>query len=414
MICGSTPPTAGRRLRMTLFASNTFVSTLGSGLFLAVSPSYFHTALGIPAERIGLGLGAGALVGLVVGFWLGRIADRFGAATTMCAINAWRVLGYLGLVWVRDFWSFLLVSVLLLAVDRPAMPVNQAAVGEVFDGPGRTQVMAVVRALRNIGFLVGVGLAALLLGSGSPAQLRGAVVVNALSYLPGVFFFWWVGRRTSTGPAAALAGIGTREILRRPGGRPAALFSGCNLVLMSHDTVLLTVLPLWVLDHTSAPSWTQPVLLGVNSVFAIALQVPVSRRLRDGARAASSLGLAGGLFAAAAVCYAAAGAFADPSAALSLLVAGTCLVSVVEVVHLCAFTELTFTLSPAEAPASYLGFYHLGVNAQHAAGPAVLTWLTAGLLAPGWLVLGALYAAAAVVGGHAAKRTALTLNGVQT
>lgn len=403
--------TAPMRLRLILFTSNTCLSTVGTGLFLAVSPSYFHTTLGISATRIGFGLGLGAFVGLVVGLWLGRVADYLGAASAMSAISAWRVAGYLGFYYARGFWSFLAVAVLLLAIDRPSMPVNQAAVGEIFDGHSRTRVMAAVRALRNIGFLAGAGLAAGFLAWGDPGTLRLAVLINALSYLPGVGFFWWVGRQIRREPGRRPQGISVLSIVGGPSGLSAATFSACNLVLMCHETVLMTVLPLWALDHTAAPRWTQAALLGVNTTLGIALQFPTTHLVRDTERAIRSLVPTGVLFVAATVCFVVASGPSHSAAALALLIVGTVALSVVEVAHLAAFTELTFALSPPNSPGSYMAFYYLGANAQRAVGPAAATWLTSTFLAPGWLLLGALYIAASLAGGRAARSTALALNG---
>ena len=118
---GSAPARRTERARLLLFGGNVLVSTLGTGLFLAASPLYFHSVIGLSSTRIGFGFGLGALCGFVVGAWIGPAVDRLGAARAMCLLNIWRVFGYLGFVFVHSYGTFLAVAVLLLAwtVRRP-------------------------------------------------------------------------------------------------------------------------------------------------------------------------------------------------------------------------------------------------------------------------------------------------------
>ncbi|HEU5333014.1 MAG TPA: MFS transporter [Actinocrinis sp.] len=408
----SPPARRTERARLLLFGGNTLVSTLGTGLFLAASPVYFHTVIGLSSTRIGFGFGLGALCGFLVGAWIGPAADRLGAARAMCLLNIWRVFGYLGFVLVHSYGAFLAVAVLLLALDRPSIAVNQSAVAEVFGAERRSDVMAGVRTLRNAGFLAGVGFGAVLLGVGGPTAVRWAVAANAASYLPGVAFFWWISRNARADRAGSGRGVGLRQILGAPGGRAAGVFSACNTVLMCHEAVLLTALPLWVLDHTAAPRWTQSVVLGIDSLLAIAFQIPISRRVRGWRSARRCLGPAAAAFAAAAVCFDLAVTAHSPAGALTFLAIGAAFLSAVEVLHLIALTEISYVLAPPEHLGSYLGFYYLGVNAERAIGPAAVTWLVAALPVPGWLLLAAVYAGAAVVAMRAARLTALSLPGV--
>ena len=75
------------------------------------------------------------------------------------------------------------------------------------------------------------------------------------------------------------------------------VFTVGNGVLSLYDTVLIVLLPIWVIEHTSVPVALVPVLMAVNTVLTVLLQVYVARFAEGTAAAIRLLMLTGALMA---------------------------------------------------------------------------------------------------------------------
>jgi MFS family permease len=156
-------------------------------------------------------------------------------------------------------------------------------------------------------------------------------------------------------------------------------------------TILTVALPLWVADHTRAPTWTVSPLIAVNTVLAMALQVRFSRGSVDLAGAAKAGRLAGLALAVAAVAFAVSGRLGAGAAVAALLVA--------VVAHTCGEMwqaasgwGISYELSPPTTRASHLSFFNLGVAVQGIVGPALLTVGVVDHEVAGWCALAAVFA----------------------
>lgn len=390
--------------RTAAFGASVLVSSLGTGLFLAASPVYLRVNLGIPAGLIATALGIGAAAGFAMATPIGRLADRYGPARVMVAINIWRCAGYLAYLLVHDFASFAVVAVLLLAVDRPAFAIGQAAVSEIFPHEKRSRVMALFRTASNAGFLLGIAVAGILLAQPEPAMVRIAIAMNAVSYLPAALFYWRVQRSSAARSNASPQRFSLRKVAAGPAGSSLLTMTASNIVLTMHDAILLTALPLWAIDRTSAPVWSQSAVLGVNAVIATLAQMPAARWLSSPEHSVRGLRYAGWLFVGATTCFAISAVPANQWVALMTLLVGAAFLSAVEVIHLAAFTEVTYALAPEPYHASYLSFFNLSVNAHDVVAPPVLTLVTQVFGPVGWMAVAAAYLSAATVGARSATR----------
>ena len=149
------------------------------------------------------------------------------------------------------------------------------------------------------------------------------------------------------------------------------VFTVGNGVLSLYDTVLIVLLPIWVIEHTAVPVALVPVLMAVNTVLTVLLQVYVARFADSPAAAIRLLVLSGALMAVCCGFFAMAQAASATFAILAILVAVVVL-SVAENIQEVAAWELSAELSPEAARARYLGAFSLGFSGQKVIGPTLL------------------------------------------
>lgn len=389
---------AGRTL-----ALGACVDSLGTGMFFASSALYFVGVVGISAEKVAYALTLAGALALVAPVPLGRLADRLGPGRFYVALILLRGLGYGCFAFVSDYPGYLVLTVVLTALDRSSSPIQQAVVTTVIGGADRTRTMASVRAVRNIGLTVGFLLAGVVVATGRPGAFTALFLGNGVTFL----LLAITVRRAISGSAAAVAPAGGSRTVGGPRSpfrdRWFMIFTVGNGVLSLYDTLLLVLLPVWVLGYTSVPQASVPLLLAVNTVLTVFLQVPVARLAEGTAAATRLLVVSGALMAACCGFFALAQSVATGPAVAAVL-AAVVFLTLAENLHAVAAWELSSELAPPEARARYLGAFSLSVTGQKVIGPTLLVagLLPIGLL--GWPMLAGAFGLAAVVSRTAARR----------
>jgi len=403
-----------RRLGLMLLPSNPAgrtlaigagIDSLGTGMFFASFALYFVGVIGIGATEVALAATIAGAVALLAPVPLGRFADRLGTGRFYVALLLVRGLGYGCFAFVTDFNGFLVLTVLLTAADRSSSPIQQAVVTAVIGGKDRTRTMASIRAVRNIGLTVGFLLAGAAFAAAEPAVFIAIFVGNGLSFLVVAALVGHVLSRTGpvlerTAPAATAAVPSVRSPFR---DRWFMVFTVGNGVLSLYDTVLIVLLPIWVIEHTAVPVALVPVLMAVNTVLTVLLQVYVTRFADSPAAAIRLLVLSGALMALCCGFFAMAQASSGTAAIAAILVAVVVL-SIAENIQEVAAWELSAELSPEAARARYLGAFSLGFSGQKVIGPTflVVVLMPSGLIA--WPALAGAFGAAALISRTAARR----------
>jgi MFS family permease len=399
MLLPSSP--AGRTL-----AIGAGIDSLGTGMFFASFALYFVGVVGFAATDVALAATLAGAVALLAPVPLGRLADRLGTGRFYIALLLLRGLGYGCFAFVSDFKGFLVLTVLLTAADRASSPIHQAVVTALISGQDRTRTMASIRAVRNIGLTVGFLLAGAAFAAAEPSVFVAIFFGNGLSFVVVAVMVRHVllktravvQRSTPAPTAAAVAGV--RSPFR---DRWFMVFTVGNGVLSLYDTVLIVLLPIWVIEHTAVPVALVPVLMAVNTVLTVLLQVYVARFADGPAAAIRLLVLSGALMAVCCGFFAMAQAASTTFAILAILVAVVVL-SVAENIQEVAAWELSAILSPEAARARYLGAFSLGFSGQKVIGPSMLVvvLIPMGLIA--WPVLAGAFGTAALVSRTAARR----------
>jgi hypothetical protein len=137
-------------------------------------------------------------------------------------------------------------------------------------------------------------------------------------------------------------------------------------------------LPLYLLRYIGMPSWTVSVVFAINTGMLAILQVPVAERLK--ARSPVSLGVIGSVLCAGLLgALAALGSVRGPvlSWQLTILVVGTVVYTVGELVASQAMLVLLTGTPPAAERGSYMAFSQIFVGAAIAVAPGVVTVMLA-------------------------------------
>ena len=382
---------AGRRLALMAL-----IDASGTGAFLAVSAIFFTRSVGLSVSQVGFGLALGAALALATAVPIGVLGDRYGPRRVLVVVSLWRAACFAAYPLVQDFGGFLLVVCLLGLVDKAAAPMEQALVGQAVALQDRVRTMAVMRAVRNVGFTIGALLGTLALGLDTRPAYIAIVLVNGASF---------VGLATMAHGLPLLSGavrlrrsISLRVLRDRPYLQLAAL----NAILTMHMTLLSVGVPLWIAEHTHAPTVIVAPLLIVNTVLAVAFQVRASRGSDTEAGAAASLRL-GGLCLAICCLLLALASPAPAAAAVALLVLSMVALTGGELLQSAGGWGLSYQLARDGEQTAYLSVFWLGVSIQQIMAPLVVAAvLVAG--AGAWIALGALLAFAGLAVPLSARR----------
>jgi MFS family permease len=394
----STTPRAPSRLLhpdpvIRRLAAITLVNTLGNGLFMALGALYFTRILGFGAARVGLGLTAAGLCGVLIGVPAGRVADRWGTKPVLVALVALEAVGTACYPLVGNFTAFVLLACAVTAADRGSATVRNALYAEVLPADRRVAGRAYLRVVTNVGIGVGTGLAALALQADSRSAYTAAILADGATFA--VVTVMYVLLPTPGRPPqdpAAPAGRRTGSALRNRSYLAVAALSG---LLGLQFAVIEVGVPLWIVQHTDAPRVMVSACLIVNTVLVVALQVRATRGTEEPAAAARIFRRGGLLVTVSCLAFACAHGLPGWLAVLVLL-AGAVLQALGEVLGQAAGWALGYDLAEEGAHGEYQGVFNTGFSAAMMLGPALVTSAVIAHGPVGWLALAALFAAASL------------------
>jgi MFS family permease len=394
------------------------IDSVATGMFLAAATLYFVGIVGIPVARVGLALSIANVCGLVSPVPLGWLADRIGARRVYLALLLVRAVGYVGYVFVTEYGGYLLLTCLLTAASRACTPLLQVIVGEFEGARERTQTMASLRSVNNIGLTVGFLLAGVVQATNSRAAFAGLFVFNGLAFVL-VALATIRAARIPTGPTASgdtavpAASAATTAVQPAAAGagndrspyRDARFitFTLANAVLLLHDSILFILMPLWIVERSGLPATVSSILLSVNTVLTVAVQVYLSRLTHGVALSRRLLHAACALLVGACALFAVAD---HRSAPLVITGAGAAVVLLTlgENLHAVAGWELSYQMSAPATRTQYLSLFSLSQTAQMVVGPVLITAVVLPGGPAGWLLMAAAFVAATVVATAVARR----------
>ena len=378
-------------------SSQSVLSAFGDGVFLTGSAVFFTQVVGLTAARVGLGLTIAGVVTFVFAVPLGKLSDRLGAKRVWAACSLVEALLYLVWLAVGGMAGFIAVMVAVELVSTASRAARNAYRFDVFPREQRVTSNAYFRAARNVGYTLGALVAGVALATGSNEVIRLVPVVTAALLLANAGLVARLPRTTQHAEEelaleAAVHGAGRRSALRNRG---FVAMSVCGGVLSTHQVLLNVVIPLWLVEETDAPHVLLAWLFATNTVMAVLLQVAAARgvvsvadSLRATRRGALFFVLSCGIV-----------AYTHDTigwVTIVLVWVGHITVTGAELYDSAGEWGLQAELSDPSRRGEYQGVTQLGFTLGSVWAPAVYTYLAMEWGTPGWAVIAAIVAVAAV------------------
>ncbi|MFJ6610204.1 MFS transporter [Streptomyces sp. NPDC091289] len=391
-----------------IIAAGSAVEAVAVGMFLAAATLYFVGIVGIPAVAVGGALTVANVLGLLSPAPTGALAGRIGSLPVYVGLTLVRAVGFVAYAFVDGYAGYFVVTCLITAATRAAMPLLQVIVGELEPADRRTRTMASLRAVSNIGMTAGFLLAAVVQASGSRPAFMALFGFNGAAFVAVALLIGKAGRSTTVRPAPPRKTAPPPSGVVRRGGRSpyrdrrfltAAL---ANSVLLLHDSILFILVPLWITQQAGLPGGASSVVLAVNTVLTVVLQVYVARFAQGVTRSLRLLRLACLPLVLSCVLFAAAD---GRSMAVALVAVGLAVVALTvgENLHAVAAWELSYEMAHPESRPQYLSLFGMGMSAQLIVGPFMMTAFVLSAGTVGWLVVALLFAAATAAFSLAAR-----------
>jgi hypothetical protein len=368
----------------------TLVNTIGNGVFFTLSALYFTRIVGFSVVEVGTGLSIAAGVAIAAGIPIGHLADRRGPREVLVVLVLLTGAMTGLMLLVTQWWQFVLVATLVAVVDRGANAVRSALIAGVVRGSDRAGAKAYLRSITNVGMTAGAGIAAFALHVDTAGAYRAVLWVDVGSYVLAAVVLLRVAH---VPPTPAGTGGGMLTALR---DLPFVAVVAVNSVLVMHYWILEIALPLWVVEHTRAPHALVAGLLVVNTVVVVVAQVAVAKRVATVATAVRATVVSGVLFLLACALFGTTGSF-GPTLAAVVLVAASLVHVAGELCQAAASFVLGFELPPDHAMGQYQGVWGMGFAIASFAAPTAMALLPLALGLTGWLILGAVLLAAALL-----------------
>lgn len=369
-------------------AGMALIDAAGTGLFIAGSAVYFVEVVHLSPAVVGLGLSLAGVSGLLTTVPLGMLADRIGAPRLLVVLSLLRAAGFVGYVFVESPASFFALAAVLGVADGAVPPLNQALVGLVVGEDRRMRVMATQRAVRNIGFTVGAGFAAVALALRTATAYNTIFLGNAATFVVVALVVASLGVEPAT-PSRGGRRRRTRPRLRDVLPRYDSTVLGgaaVNGVLSLHMTLLGAGIPLWLVRHTGAPHALAAVLVAVNTVLVVLLQVHLTQGTGNVPGSAAALRRAGISLGTACLLLAASDGL-DALWASILLAAAVVAVTLGELWQSAGGWGLSFALAPSERRSEVLALFGTGASLQQVLAPPLLTGVVFRTGPAGWAAL---------------------------
>jgi MFS family permease len=386
-------PEPGPR-RVFLLAA--LINTYGTGLVLTTLTLFAVRVVHLSAARTGLAMTIAGLVGLLGSMPIGRLADRRGPRnvyrfTLSCVAVA--AAGYV--LFAHSFVSFLIVTTL----DGSALIASGAANVTLMrrvGGEGATTFRAQMAVVLNAGITLGVATAGVALELNTVNAYRVLFLGNAVTCLIGVAL---LGRLPKYEP---LPGAREESPLAAVRDKAFVAYTALSGAMYMQYFVLIVLLPVWVVYHTSAPRWTVSAFVVVNTVLVVLFQVRVGKTVQTIRQGGAAFRRAGVIFLLS--CSAMGLATGLPSWAALLLLAGAVILHTSgELWHAAGTYALDFGLAPPHAQGQYQGLVSMGTGAGQALAPILLIGLVLSLGRLGFVLLGAFLAALGLTGPAVAR-----------
>jgi MFS family permease len=169
--------------RVWILAGGRLLSQIGIGFTLFYAPIFFVNQVGLSATQVGLGIGAGALFGMVARFLGGTMADspQWGRRATLLLSTLISALADGVLVLSINFPLFVVGNLLMGFGVGLYWPATDAVIADITTTHQRNEAFALVRLADSIGLGLGVVFGGLLISL--TEAYRALFVIDGITFL---------------------------------------------------------------------------------------------------------------------------------------------------------------------------------------------------------------------------------------
>ncbi len=381
---------------LRVLALGSFANRFGAGAVMTTSALYFTRQVGFSAAEVALAFSVAAIVGIVVQVPAGHLGDTRGPrrVLTLCMTGA--ALTSALPVLARTPWQLALLLGLLALFERSAGAVQQGVVAQLATGGRGVLFKAYLRAVTN----TAIGLGSVFGGAALVIDEKWAYVsVFVLNAVFTGFAAWNSRRLPDLPPYRRVEGEPRLAVLR---DWPYVVIVAITGLFSLHFFVMELGLALYISERTSAPPVMVAILLIINTACVAVFQVRLSRRA-DSVEAGARALVRGAVWIAAGFAIVSLADRGDVTFAVVVLVVGSLVHVVGEMIGSGGQWGLQMGLAPHERQGQYQGFAGLGFSIVAVVGPPVVTLLCVEMGETGWLILAGLMLAIAFVSVPAAR-----------
>lgn len=389
------PPSLTRRgipleRDLRVLALGSFANRFGAGAVMTTSALYFTRQVGFSAAEVALALSVAAIVGIVVQVPAGHLGDTRGPRRVLTFFMVGAALTSALPVLARTPWQLALLLGVLALFECSAGSVQQGVVAQLATGGRGVLFKAYLRAVTNTAIGLGSMFGGAALVIDEPWAYVSVFVLNAVF----TGFAAWNSTRLPDLPPY-LRGVGEPRlaVLR---DWPYVVVVAITGLFSIHFFVMELGLALFISERTSAPPVMVAVLLVINTACVAVFQVRLSRRA-DSVEAGARALVRGAVWIAVGFAIVSLADRGDAAFAVAVLVAGSLVHVVGEMIGSGGQWGLQMGLAPHERQGQYQGFAGLGFSVIAVVGPPIVTLLCVDLGEVGWLVLAAMMLAIALV-----------------
>lgn len=372
----------------------TFVNTIGTGLWAAGVALFLTRYAQLSVGAVGAALTVAGLVGLTASVPLGHLADRRDPRTLRALIQLLQAGVAAAYLLVDSFGVLLVVAAADAVLVSGNLAVRAALVAAVAGPTRRVRAFAALRAVANAGISVGALLAGLALAADTRTGYALLAAGNCLTYLLSAALLMRLPPRPRASASSCATSATGTPLLAALRDRPFLAVGAACAVLSTHRTVLVIIVPLWIVDRTGAAPWTISLLLVTNTVLTVLLAVALSRGATSAGRAARAVRRGAILLAVAMLGYAST-ANRSPTVTIVLLLLATVVHTVGDLLQSTGAAGLSYDLAPPTALGQYQGASVMVTGLAEAVAPALLILLVLdGGGAGHWAVLSVVFVVA--------------------
>lgn len=398
------------RTKALSYGLATGVNAVGTGLYYPFAMLFLGTRISGGLVAAGAAMTVAGLIALLLVAPCGRLIDRYGARPALAVSCGARALAMLGFFVAGPWWTFVALCVLVALGNRIEQAASPVLVMDVPADADTQRLLALSRALFNLGFGIGGILAGASLAFVSPSYDLFALL-NAVSFAAAgaLYLRVPVAGPTSPSPADAPPTVPTPAPARASGGeagpssstpwrdRPFLGAVAASGLLWFVAMVVETGLPVHVVDGLGLPGWVVSGLFLLNTLILAGLQVRVSDRTRDvPAVRLTAIGTACYLPLLLIVAWQPASGTGTSPLAETLLFAAMALYSGGEIAVSVGLAAVVTRMCPPGAAGRYMAVHQVVLGVASALAPLLVGSATGSRHGPLWLAVAVAAVAAAV------------------